>query len=158
MKVTVNMKPIVLTANTKDEVVSQVKEFFRTFGYTVNSHGKGMSRGNEFIMVNYQKFRSKRGVRAAHWVAYVYKFDMDFLKTANLKVTQGTRTFDIRSKMNCISCGKEMDLVLVNDNPNEGYAYNVYHCDDCMMLCRENVWSNSGEVWVKKEDVERVPK
>jgi len=98
MKVTVNMKPIVLTANTKDKLVFKVKEFFGSYGYLVNAHGKGMYRGDDFIMVNYQKFRSKRGVRKAHWVAYAYKFNMDFLKAANLKVTQGTRTFDIQSK------------------------------------------------------------
>lgn len=59
MKVTVNMKPFVITGKTKDELVSQVKGFFRLSGYTVNSHGKGMSRGSEFIMVNYQKVSVK---------------------------------------------------------------------------------------------------
>ena len=98
MKVTVNMKPYVISAKTKSELMFRVKEFFRSYGYLVNVHGKGMYRDNDFIMVNYQKFRHKRGVREAHWIAYAYKFNMDFLKTANLKVTQGTRTFDIRSK------------------------------------------------------------
>lgn len=50
--------------------------------------------------------------------------------------------------MNCVECEKEMSLVTVNDDPNKGFAYNVFECSDCMIIAKENVWKNKGMVWV----------
>lgn len=50
--------------------------------------------------------------------------------------------------MKCIKCQRETQLIAVNDNPNRGYAYNVYHCLDCMIICHSNVWENKGDMWV----------
>jgi hypothetical protein len=43
-----------------------------------------------------------------------------------------------------------MSLVDVNDNPNEGYAYNVWHCLTCANICKENVWDYKGYIWIDK--------
>ena len=46
--------------------------------------------------------------------------------------------------MNCKCCNKEMKLIDVNDNPDRGYAYNIFHCIYCMIVCKEDVWENKG--------------
>lgn len=53
-----------------------------------------------------------------------------------------------RSKMKCAKCGGNMGLEFVSDNPTMGIAYNVYSCDDCLTICREDVWKNAGKTWI----------
>lgn len=50
--------------------------------------------------------------------------------------------------MKCITCNREMEFVTCNDDPGEGYVYNVYHCLGCMMLAKENVWNDPGVTWI----------
>ncbi len=54
--------------------------------------------------------------------------------------------------MQCKLCKKDMKFIACSDNPNEGFAYNIYHCDECMVLCKENVWDNAGKFWVLKDN------
>lgn len=57
--------------------------------------------------------------------------------------------------MKCKYCKKEMDFVTCNDSPNDGFAYNVYHCFSCMVLLKEDVWNNPGKIWITmRNDVE----
>ena len=51
-------------------------------------------------------------------------------------------------KMKCAKCGGTMRLKFVSDNPTMGIAYNVYSCDDCLTICREDVWKNAGKTWI----------
>jgi hypothetical protein len=41
-----------------------------------------------------------------------------------------------------------MILKFVDDNPNRGYAFNLYHCEFCGTIARENVWENPGVVYI----------
>lgn len=56
--------------------------------------------------------------------------------------------------MICIYCGHEMGLIAVNDTGTEtdaqgrSFAYNVHHCEPCLTIARENVWSCKGVVWI----------
>lgn len=50
--------------------------------------------------------------------------------------------------MNC-KCGADMRILTVWDSPNAGYAYNLYECKSlCGMLCKDDVWNNSGLTWI----------
>lgn len=53
--------------------------------------------------------------------------------------------------MHCKSCGRGMVLQFVNDNPNEGFAYNVYECAPCGVVCKEDVWANAGVTWLMSD-------
>lgn len=48
--------------------------------------------------------------------------------------------------MKCIqeNCETLMDFIECGDNPNEGYAFNVYFCQICDILVKEDVWKNAG--------------
>lgn len=35
-----------------------------------------------------------------------------------------------------------------SNHRGESIAYNLYQCDDCGMLCRENVWDHAGILWI----------
>jgi hypothetical protein len=54
--------------------------------------------------------------------------------------------------LKCVDCKEEMAFIDCNDNPNNGYAYNIYHCIPCMIIYRENVWNNLGIAVIRKED------
>ena len=41
--------------------------------------------------------------------------------------------------MKCINCDAEMKVITVNDDPTRGFAYNVYECNECMIICKSNV-------------------
>jgi hypothetical protein len=43
-----------------------------------------------------------------------------------------------------ICCGVEMEVVFIWDDPHVGYAFNLYACNDCGRLIKEQVWNNSG--------------
>ena len=51
----------------------------------------------------------------------------------------------------CAECGEGMALMFVKDNPNTGIAYNVYACDGCLSICRQDVWKNAGTIWITGE-------
>jgi hypothetical protein len=50
--------------------------------------------------------------------------------------------------MICKTCDTDMQLIAVNDDPNEGYCYNVWHCFDDGIVAVEHVWNNPGVTWV----------
>lgn len=50
--------------------------------------------------------------------------------------------------MECKYCKGEMEVIAVNDSPNNGYAYNVFHCFPCMVIMKQDVWKNPGKVWI----------
>jgi hypothetical protein len=45
--------------------------------------------------------------------------------------------------MKC-KCGDEMSGLGVWDDPDDGYAFNVYLCEYCGMIIKEDVWEDSG--------------
>lgn len=61
--------------------------------------------------------------------------------------------------MKCKNCGREMDLIFVIDSPQRrdgrDFAYNLYACEGgkdgeaCGYLCKENVWTGAGILWIK---------
>ena len=99
MKLFKNFKPRKIEAPTKNALMSKI-----TAGasYCSSTHGTGYRsssyNSNIFIMFNCHKVRRKRGVRASHWVAYVYEFDEDLLKALNIRVVQNPRNFEIYEK------------------------------------------------------------
>jgi hypothetical protein len=99
MKVYVEKKPVVVKADSKDSLLDKIRERFRAV-YGMSSYGNGFSTlsHDTYVMYNAQKFRRKRGVRKGYWVAYIYKFEEDFLRAANLYVEQGNRTFTIKAR------------------------------------------------------------
>jgi len=48
---------------------------------------------------------------------------------------------------NC--CNESLALVSVYDAPESGYAYNLFVCQSCGTIIKEDVWSNSGTLTVK---------
>lgn len=50
--------------------------------------------------------------------------------------------------MKCIKCKEDMKLEAVNDDPNRGFAYNVFQCIDCIIVVKKNVWKNKGCIWI----------
>ena len=48
----------------------------------------------------------------------------------------------------CAECGKQMKLMFVQDNPDLWIAYNLYACDGCLSICRQDVWKNAGKIWI----------
>ncbi len=67
--------------------------------------------------------------------------------------------------MICPRCGQEMKAVSVADSGSnadvlidgERYsiAQNVYHCRDCYVVARENVWDFEGTIFIYPEDREK---
>lgn len=101
MQIRLKMSPVVVVGPTKEILNRKIHDRFRVTCFSYNSYGSGLKcgfRNDTFLMVNYQKFRSKRGKREAHWVAYVYKFEEDFLKGTDLRVKQNTRNFELYHK------------------------------------------------------------
>lgn len=54
--------------------------------------------------------------------------------------------------MNCKDCDGQMEFIGCNDDPNEGYAYNIYHCANCMVILKNDVWNNAGNLWIDKDN------
>lgn len=50
--------------------------------------------------------------------------------------------------MQCINCKRDMDLKFLNNNPDTGFAYYVYECFECMIVCKVNFWKNPSIVWI----------
>lgn len=99
MKLFKKFKPRKIEAPTKKALMSKI-----TAGasFTVSTYGTGYRssryNSNIFVMFNCHKVRRKRGIRASHWVAYVYEFDEELLKVLGIKVKQFPRNFEIYGK------------------------------------------------------------
>ena len=51
--------------------------------------------------------------------------------------------------MKCINCGQEMSGVTCSDDPNTGYAFNLYHCDrGCSSIMKHSVWNDKSKIWI----------
>jgi len=48
-------------------------------------------------------------------------------------------------------CGGLLCTECVYDDPQTGYAYNLMQCNDCGMLCKEDVWKNKGLTWISED-------
>lgn len=72
---------------------------------------------------------------------------MEWLRELKQKMVKATG-YEPESMMKCAKCGGNMGLEFVSDNPTMGIAYNVYSCDDCLTICREDVWKNAGKTWI----------
>jgi len=49
------------------------------------------------------------------------------------------------SNITCLQCSSaKPELIQVFDDPSKGFAYNVFWCDHCGTLYREDVWKNAG--------------
>ena len=58
--------------------------------------------------------------------------------------------------MICTSCNNPMNFIFCWDGPNENFAYNIYHCEKCFLICRENVWERRGVVWIFSDNSTKV--
>lgn len=54
--------------------------------------------------------------------------------------------------MKCPDCLEKMELVHCYDSPDKGFAYNMYHCNNCMIYCKENVWKHKSELWIDPDN------
>lgn len=98
MKLFKHFKPRKIEAPTKKALMSKIT---RGASYCISTYGTGYRSSckyNTFVMFNCHKVRRKRGVRASHWVAYVYEFDEDLLKALGIRVAQKPRNFEICEK------------------------------------------------------------
>jgi hypothetical protein len=50
---------------------------------------------------------------------------------------------------NIICCDSRMSSAAGHDDPKTGFAFNLYLCDYCGTIVRENVWDNKGYVILK---------
>lgn len=110
MKIISLPKPTLVTARTKDELMSKISSsgaYHQVFG-SMNG-GKGrynwlkLHRGNQVRLYNIQKFRGKMShdhkkvIREPHWIGYVYTFNKDaFSGLSNFEVNQKTRNFILK--------------------------------------------------------------
>lgn len=117
MKFTVNVKPNKLKANTNREIMRLVRG---SRGYSTSSEfGSGLTTvgrygDNKVRVYNLHKVHRKvvqekyktgdkkgqtkksKVIEKAHWIAYVYDFDIALLKMLKLEVRQNTRNFVIK--------------------------------------------------------------
>lgn len=100
MEIRTSFKPTPLKAPTKDTILYMIRSKFGVTSYSINSYGSGLLRSgynhDSFVVYNLEKYRSKRGVRKAHWKAYVYIIPVDFLKVCGLKAIQNKRNFELK--------------------------------------------------------------
>ena len=118
MKITLKIKPTLMTAKTKADLLRQINYRFATY-HTVGAGCCLMNRDDTRIVYNLQKARAKftqtrkkaskkqlqanpniktytvsTKVRDGGWSAYVYTFKKDF----PVNVKQGIRTFSLKAK------------------------------------------------------------
>ena len=67
--------------------------------------------------------------------------------------------------MDCPECKQTMRLEFVGDTGTNGhyrdkhsYAYNVYHCNSCIIIVKEDVWHNAGTVTILHNSSVQVTK
>lgn len=55
--------------------------------------------------------------------------------------------------MKC-KCGNEMKFVYCDDHPmtddDYDYAFNLYACQWCGRLCKQDVWCGAGFIWIDR--------
>ena len=51
--------------------------------------------------------------------------------------------------MECKDCKSKMKLVLVWDDAQmTDHAFNLFACEKCGLLCKEDVWEDEGKRWI----------
>ena len=53
--------------------------------------------------------------------------------------------------MKCKYCDSDMVLIQVDDNPNTGFAHNIFYCEECQTTLHNRVWNNKGNTWIKND-------
>ena len=48
------------------------------------------------------------------------------------------------ARLECKCGNKDLGLGMVYDEPDTGYAYNLYICGNCGAIHKEDVWNNEG--------------
>lgn len=106
MRLHIDLKPRVVEARTKTELLSKIGNgYMHYFG----TYGNGLSSKYKIRVYNLQKFNKKversvytkngkvvkksKVVSPKRWVANVYDFDMDLLRVLKLKVKQQNKNF-----------------------------------------------------------------
>jgi NMD protein affecting ribosome stability and mRNA decay len=52
-------------------------------------------------------------------------------------------------------CGQKMQCLYVWDDAQEtDHAFNVYACDKCGRLLKDDVWNDKGQIWIGLSGVE----
>ena len=119
MNITLKMKPLLVSASTKDKLIYKISNGYLssqgTYGYhyrslpsdkrdnirVYNAH-KINAKYAQGAIITRGKNKGKRHpsikVRDSKWIAYVYDFDADLLKAAGLILKQGSRNFSIIRK------------------------------------------------------------
>ncbi len=114
MKLIFTVKPSVVKGRSKEDIKSKCG----LHGWTISNNGTyytGIRDDDHYVrVVNFQKFRKKtrqtkkvvKGksvttstvIRASHWVGYVYRIPVTFLKESDMKVVQKKRNFVLQKK------------------------------------------------------------
>ena len=115
MKLTINVKPTICTATTRNEINNKItrgKSYCsgasKTFSYSGYTDSLSVTK-EKITVFNLHKVRRKviqkkdkdnktksKVISASHWIAYVYNFDLNMLKAMGVKkITQKTRNFEI---------------------------------------------------------------
>lgn len=109
MKLNINVKPIIFSATTKEQIVEKIEQYHMV---SVGSTGNYLApyphlNRNTIRVYNLEKHRKvverkvKKGktsseiVSRGHWVGYVYDIPKEFFKIGKLKVKQNYRNFII---------------------------------------------------------------
>lgn len=106
MKLTINVKPSIVTATRKEEITRKAGGI----SFTCGTCGNYITSSNQkdAIVINYHKVNRKikrtinrKGevkssvVRESHWIGYIYRFKLELLMATKLQVKQKTRNFEI---------------------------------------------------------------
>lgn len=54
---------------------------------------------------------------------------------------------------NPLCCASPTKMIFVWDSPNAGYAYNLYACEGCGKLHKQDVWTNKGTLTLDIKNV-----
>lgn len=49
----------------------------------------------------------------------------------------------------CSTHSTKMKFIYCWDDPDEGFAFNVFACDECGKLVKNDVWNNSGNTTIR---------
>lgn len=51
--------------------------------------------------------------------------------------------------MECKNCEGKMEYIACGDDPDTGYAFNLYICaDGCDTIMKQSVWNDKSEIWI----------
>lgn len=53
--------------------------------------------------------------------------------------------------MKCKQCDTHMKYHVCYVYPDRDYAYNLYSCQKCGMICKDYVWNNKRQTWISLE-------